>query len=84
MDILTDTLLRPSAKILLDTLASVQAKALFNTLADPVAEAKVGTPCITLAHINPQVLIITRNNTLVQAKSDTIGDTGESYGADTC
>ena len=65
--------------ILLDTLGSVVAKALFNTLADPA-----GTPCITLADINAEELIITWANTLVQAKSDTLADTGGSYGGDTC
>ena len=56
----------------------MEAKALVNTLADPVAKANAGKPCITLAHINPEVLINTLANTLVHAESDTLGDTGGS------
>ena len=54
----------------------MEAKALIDTLADAVATAKAGTPCITLAHIKPEVLITTLANTLLQAESNTIGDTG--------
>ena len=59
-------------------MGSVKAKALVNTLADPVAETKAETPLITLAHIKPEVLINTLANRLVQADSDTLGDTGAS------
>ena len=54
------------------------AKALVDTLADPVAEGKGGTPCITLVHIKNEKIINMLANTLVQAESDTFGDTGGS------
>jgi len=56
----------------------VEAKALVDTLADTVATAEAGTPCITLAHIKPEVLITTLANTLVEAESNTLRDTGGS------
>lgn len=56
----------------------VEAKVLVVTLDDAVAEAKARTPCITVVHIKPKVLINTLASTLVQAESDTLGDTGGS------
>ena len=56
----------------------MEAKALVNSLADPVSQTKSGTPYITVAHIKPDVLINRLANRLVQAKSDTLGDTGKS------
>ena len=59
-------------------MGGVAAKALVDTLADPVAEGKGGTPCITLMHIKNEKIINMLANTLVQAESDTFGDTGGS------
>ena len=63
---------------LLETLGRVEAKALVVTLADVVADAKARTPCITVVHIKPKVLINTLASALVQTESDTLGDTGGS------
>ena len=59
-------------------MGGVEAKALVDTLADLEAKSKAGTPCITPAHIKPEVLINPLANTLVQAESDTLSDTGGS------
>ena len=59
-------------------MGGVETKALVDTLADPVAKAKAETPCITLALIRPPVVINTLAIRLVQAESDTLGDTGGS------
>lgn len=56
----------------------MEAKAFVDTLADQVAKAKAGKTCITLAHIKPKVLIKTLATMLVQAESDTLGETGGS------
>ena len=56
----------------------MEAKALVETFADLGTKAKSETTCITLGHIKPKVLINTLANTLVQAKSDTVVDTGGS------
>ena len=56
----------------------MEAKALVVTLADVVADAKARTPCITVVHIKPKVIINTLASALVQAESDTLGDTGGS------
>ena len=66
------------ASTLVDTLGGVETKALVDTLADQVAEAKSGKPCITIAHIKPEVLINTLANTLVLADSHPLGNTGLS------
>ena len=57
-------------------MGGVETKALVDTLADEVAEAKSEKPCITIAHIKPEVLINTLANTLVLADSHPLGNTG--------
>ena len=59
-------------------MGGVEAKAFVDTLNDLDAKANAGTPYITPPHIKTQVLINTLANTLVQAESDTLGDTGGS------
>ena len=47
-------------------------------MADQEAAAKPGTPCIRPTHIKAKVLVYTLANTLVQAESNPLADTGGS------